>query len=68
MNQSRETTASTVSRKSKSSDAQGLAETMQSFDPTFPSVESQYSKSEDLSSGRVDIPVKIGNKVPKGYR
>ncbi len=57
-----------VSRKSQSSQATGLAETLESFDPKFPSVGSTYTKIPGTSNSQVqEIPVPIGNKVRPGY-
>lgn len=57
-----------VSRKSKSSEATGLKETLESFDPTFPSVGSTYKAIPGTSNSQVEeIPVPIGNSVRKGY-
>ena len=57
-----------VTRKSKSSDAQGIADLRESFDPTFPSVGSTFTKIPGTETSQVqEIPVKIGNKVRKGY-
>lgn len=57
-----------VSRKSKSSMNEGIKGTLESFDPTFPSVGSTYSKIPGTSNSQVvETPVNIGNRVRKGY-
>lgn len=57
-----------VTRKSKSSQATGLKETQETYDPTFPSVSSTFTDIPGSSMNkRADHPVAFPGKVRKGY-
>jgi hypothetical protein len=57
-----------VNRVSQSSDAKGIKGIEEDVKPGFPSSSSTFTPNNIPDTSMVqEIPVKLGNKIPKGY-